>query len=155
MIDLVPISDKGDIRNFLKATIDQYTYDLTESLKLGPEEADRKAQRDLGPMLENGVDAPGHHFFHSRRLDNGETVGATWLVVEAEIRTAWLYYILIFEGHRRQGYGMQTINLLHGKARAFGCDQVSLYVYDHNANAQALYKKIGYRNSAYFMRLPI
>jgi GNAT superfamily N-acetyltransferase len=155
MIELVPIQDKEHISAFIELTMSQYTFDLMHSLHLGEEEAERKSKRDLGPMLEGKFDPAGHYFCHSRSLESGEIVGGNWMVVESEIRTAWIYYILIYEPFRRRGFGIATINALHGRARELGCDQASLYVYAHNPNAQALYNKVGYHSSAQFMRLEL
>ena len=155
MIDLIRMTSEAEIGVFVEATLEQYSYDLRESLLLEPDVADRKSERDLGHLRSGNFDGDEHYFFHVRQSTTGASVGGLWFAIEKEIRTGWLHYILINRASRRMGFGRMAIDKLHRKAEELGCAQMFLNVYTHNPNAQALYRKLGYRQASSFMRRPL
>lgn len=154
-IDLVPITGKVDTQDFMKAVACQYEDDLINAFALRKADAAQKTMRDLRPLLEGSIDPASNHLFFVRNSATGENVGAVWLVTEQDVGIAWLCYILIYGRYRRNGFGTAAIRRAHEKARELGCDQINLYVHHHNAHAHALYRKIGYQHSSYFMRMPL
>ena len=55
-----------------------------------------------------------------------------------------LYFVGVFEGYRRRGYGTQALRLLEERVRQAGLDEIRLYVFGYNTRAWSLYKKMGY-----------
>ena len=57
------------------------------------------------------------------------------------------YYICgvaVFPPHRGQGIGTRMLALAESQARAAGLDKLSLIVFEQNAGALALYRRLGY-----------
>lgn len=154
-VDLVPITHKADMQDFMKAVAWQYEDDLINAFALGKADAEQKTFRDMRSFLEGSLDPDSNHLFFVRKIETGEYVGAVWLVTELDVRIAWLCYILIYPRFRRNGYGTEAIRCVHQKARELGCDQINLYVHCHNGHAHTLYRKMGYLHSSYFMRMAL
>jgi GNAT superfamily N-acetyltransferase len=154
-VDLVPITNKADTQEFMKAVAWQYEDDLINAFALAKADAEQKTFRDMRSFLEGSLDPDSNHLFFVRDSDKSEYVGAVWLVTEADVRIAWLCYILIYPRFRRNGYGAEAIRRVHEKARELGCDQINLYVHCHNGLAHTLYRKMGYTHSSFFMRMAL
>ena len=61
-----------------------------------------------------GLETPGHHFFSIVEEQSGQEVGCIWygLLEEAGQTIAFVYDFLIYEEHRRKGYGLQALQAL-------------------------------------------
>lgn len=56
--------------------------------------------------------------------------------------------IAVFPGHRGQGYGRRLLALADDLARDAGADRVSLQVFEGNAGAVRLYRRLGFVETA-------
>ena len=56
-----------------------------------------------------------------------------------------IYDFLIYEEHRRKGYGKQTLVALEEKVKELGIETIALHVFGHNQAAIDLYQKTGYK----------
>lgn len=154
-VDLVPIVHKADTQDFMKAVALQYEDDLIQAFALSKADAEQKTFRDMRSFLEGTLDPESNHLFFVRDLPTGEYVGAIWLVTESDVRIAWLCYILIYPRFRRNGFGAAALRAAHAKARELKCDQINLYVHEHNTHAHKMYKNAGYLHSSHFMRMAL
>ena len=86
---------------------------------------------------------------HWQRLSS-MIAGSAWVVLEPEIRTAWIYYILIYKPFRGRGLGRALLARLHDLARETGTvndfvqNNVNLYTLDNAGLLDNYQKEKGY-----------
>jgi ribosomal protein S18 acetylase RimI-like enzyme len=136
IIEIVPIT-QGHIEGFHK-TLDIVARErrYLAFLEAPPLEATRAFNLD---MIEQG-------FPQLVVLSAGEVVG--WCDVTPKPRPIYAHSGVLGMGllpqFRRQGIGKRLILQALAAARAFGLQRVELTVRENNANAIALYKKVGF-----------
>jgi ribosomal protein S18 acetylase RimI-like enzyme len=121
---------------------------VAEDTPLEQERATASAQ--VAGILAQGFRTPGHHFWQVV-ADDGATVGALWVFLDADQRRAFIYDIVIDEAQRGKGHGEATMRALEEEMRPQGVTHIGLNVFGHNAIARALYDKMGYRVASTFM----
>ena len=111
-----------------------------------PKQPWSSAQQSRQKLLPRGQETPGHHFLSIVEEQSGQEVGCIWygLLEEAGQTIAFVYDFLIYEEHRRKGYGLQALQALDEEVRRSGLKRIALHVFGHNQSAQALYEKAGY-----------
>jgi len=55
-------------------------------------------------------------------------------------KTAYIFYILILEEFRGQGWGKKLLNDMEEKFKGLGIERIQLNVFNHNKSALKLYK---------------
>jgi ribosomal protein S18 acetylase RimI-like enzyme len=109
--------------------------------------AQERARADLAMLLPDGLETPNHELFEIRPGPDEPTVGFLWLAIHEQHgqRTAFVYDVQIFPEWRRHGYAERALAELEMRVKALGIPQIGLHVFQHNASAQALYAKLGFR----------
>ena len=87
---------------------------------------------------------PDQHFFTVHDAATDAKVGWLWFQVRDDgvHRSAYLCDIVIFDEHRRQGYGTACLAELDDQAKGLGIRRVGLHVFGHNTGAMELLSKL-------------
>lgn len=137
---------RDECRAFLAWAAKDYAREQVKAGAWAAREAPRLAGKAISALLPEGIETRGHSLSMIRRESDGEPVGYLWFSVREEggRRFAAVYDIVIFEAHRRRGYGTAALREMEEKVREAGLSDVALHVFAHNYAARALYRKLGY-----------
>ena len=106
-----------------------------------------RAQLDamIPVLLPNGMDS-SDHAFRIARDETGEELGFVWVGVlpDAPKGICVLFDIYVHEAHRGRGVARSILEQIFESLKADGVHTVLLYVRSDNAQARALYKKLGF-----------
>jgi ribosomal protein S18 acetylase RimI-like enzyme len=116
------------------------------------EVAEAKAEQDHEQLLTQGLATPGHHLYAVEA--DGEVVGSLWLSDRAGDMgpSLFVYALEVYADRRGRGYGKAAMRLAEDVARERGLGAVTLNVFGGNNVARGLYRSLGYREQAIFMR---
>jgi ribosomal protein S18 acetylase RimI-like enzyme len=138
-------------------SIPAYAADKVRMGRWKPEESLAEAQKEFNSFLAQGMETPGHHLFIIE-AKSGASVGALWLgrSERASGPIGFIYDLVIWPDHRRQGYGAAAMRAAEAEAAKLGLKGLALHVFGHNKPAQALYVKLGFEvtNLNMFKSLP-
>ena len=111
-----------------------------------PASALSQAAAELGLLLPLGPATPGHFLFRILAAEGAPALGWLWLGVHQQggRREGFVYDLLVQARHRRQGHGLRALQALEGRAQGLGLTSLGLHVYAQNADALALYRRLGY-----------
>lgn len=88
-----------------------------------------------------------------------EPSGCLWLGEAIDQRSglkqAYVFLLYVNPDHRQQGLGTALMHHAHQWAAQQGYRQIGLQVFEDNASALKLYRKLGYRSQARWMSLDI
>jgi RimJ/RimL family protein N-acetyltransferase len=145
MVRLVPMTET-DYRRFLRWSIEDYAQQQVRAGAWKPETAVSLAEQMVHGLLPEGLDSPDQTLCSILDAASGEPVGYLWYGLRSGAGEQFvaLYEFLIFEAHRRRGYGTAALKVLEDRARELGVDRILLHVFGHNEAARALYQKLGY-----------
>jgi RimJ/RimL family protein N-acetyltransferase len=131
---------------YMENSLASYADEKVRSGSWAAAEALQLALESRRRLLPAGQQTPGQHFFTILEEQSGEEVGCIWYgqLEEAGQTIAFVYDFLIFEEHRRKGYGLQALQALDQQVKKAGLKRIALHVFGHNRSAQALYEKAGY-----------
>ncbi|WP_058301098.1 GNAT family N-acetyltransferase [Gorillibacterium timonense] len=109
------------------------------------EEARAFAETEVSRLLPVGVDLDCLNL-NVMVNDKGEDVGFLWHEKRhiLEMDVAFIYDILVYENHRKKGYGQRIIAYLAEAAKKEGLGKIVLNVFAKNAAANALYERMGF-----------
>jgi ribosomal protein S18 acetylase RimI-like enzyme len=113
------------------------------------------AKKEFARLLPEGLATSGHTLFNVMDED-GRKVGAMWIARQkhGSDDIVYVYDIVIDEPHRRKGHAQRAFAALDAKVREWGLAGVVLHVFGHNADAQALYRKLGFMPTSIHMYKP-
>ncbi|MCX6093053.1 MAG: bifunctional GNAT family N-acetyltransferase/class I SAM-dependent methyltransferase [Candidatus Bipolaricaulota bacterium] len=96
-------------------------------------------------LLPKGMDSP-NHAFRIARDETGEELGLVWVGVlpDAPKDACVLFDIYVHAAHRGRGVARAMLEQIFESLKADGVHTVLLYVRSDNAQARALYKKLGF-----------
>jgi ribosomal protein S18 acetylase RimI-like enzyme len=103
------------------------------------------SQKEHETLLPQGQDT-SDNFFFAVLGTTGEQVGTIWFAARdrAKARVAFLYHVLVWPEHQRQGHAFRALQALEVEIKRLGLSGIALQVFGHNTVAQALYSKLGY-----------
>ncbi|MGV6858113.1 MAG: GNAT family N-acetyltransferase [bacterium] len=132
--------EEGDFRAYLEALQQRYAQSIAASWGVGMETAETFSSHQLATLLPEGRNTR----FHSlRKICVQEiVVGEVWFS-QQPVSAAYIYDIIIDSKQRRQGYASAAMAEVEAVVREAGCIALSLHVFAHNPEAQALYEKLG------------
>ena len=146
MATLVPMSDEA-FDTYFEQAIEGYAQDNVDSGRWPEEYALQWSRADLEESLPQGLDTPNNYLFEIVSGDGGDSVGALWFAVteQHDTKSAFVYDIEIAPKHRRKGFAAAAFRALETAAGELGLTNIGLHVFHHNAEAIALYNKLGFR----------
>lgn len=130
---------------------DEYAADIATHGMTPPDEARRKADRDMASVLPQGLATPGQAILVLEA--DGERVGRLW-VGERTIdgrRALFVWDVHVEPGHRGRGFGRRAMELAEEEARSRGLARIELNVFGGNTVARTLYRSLGYEERAVAM----
>ena len=153
MITLEAISP-AEYKTWLTQAIRDYADDKVSSGNWDASEALDRSAAEFHRLLPDGPATPDN-FVYSLMTPNANTkgsddtapvsVGVLWFALPPwKPPIAFIYDFLIYEPHRRHGFGEEALRALEEKVKALGLDTIGLHVFAHNTAARALYEKAGY-----------
>jgi GNAT superfamily N-acetyltransferase len=152
-IRLRPLPEDA-FESWLERSRARYAADMVANGGLTPAQAEAKAARDSRMLLPDGLATPGQHVFVVEDADTGAAVGTLWFAVGSSPEgneRAWLYEIEIDASQRGKGYGRAAMLELERRVLELGHERIELNVFGGNEPARALYRSLGYAESAVTM----
>lgn len=131
---------------FKAYSVSGYAEDLIRGEGLDRDRALKKAEEEFRGMLPGGPDTEGQFLRTVEDAETGREVGWIWFSFEeAEgIRQVFLSDLLIREDERGKGCASAALQEMEQAAKARGCTESVLYVWEHNRPGYSLYRKCGY-----------
>ncbi|MEU9479998.1 GNAT family N-acetyltransferase [Streptomyces sp. NPDC048191] len=120
-----------------------YTDDIIRSGVLGPEEAERKSDRDFAKLITDGLATPDNTFLVLEAA--GERIGTGWLKHGFLPGVTYGYSLHVEERHRGKGYGRAAMAVGERATLAAGDSVLMFTVWGGNEVAMNLYTGVGYR----------
>jgi ribosomal protein S18 acetylase RimI-like enzyme len=129
-----------------------YAENMVEAGGIDPEAAARKARTDFDALLAGGIETAGHAFFAIEESD--DPIGSLWLAerTDDQGRMLFVYEVYLEAEARGKGHGREAMRFAEGEARRRGIPAVTLNVFGGNEPARGLYRSLGYRELAVYMR---
>ncbi|MGI0054199.1 MAG: GNAT family N-acetyltransferase [Thermoplasmata archaeon] len=154
-VRLTPLSHEG-FEEYITSEIREYALSHVRDGRWSESEALERSEREVRGLIPQGLETPDHYFFRIEN-DHGNDVGRVWLARRHEegVPYAFVYDLVIFPDHRRQGYGEAAMLELEPIARGLEVARVALHVFGDNANAIRLYEKLGYATTNRMMSKPL
>ncbi|MEO7718623.1 MAG: GNAT family N-acetyltransferase [Capsulimonas sp.] len=152
MIDLFPMTEADFL--IVAETVGQiYAESLTKSGRISAEDAEEEARQTREGLILGGLNAPNCYFLTIHEAADKPSLGHVILrVIPKPHRTVGeIWYIGVHEEHRGKGIGAEALAALEVKARDLGVQQLDLQVFTDNDAAVALYDKVGYRPTSFFL----
>jgi ribosomal protein S18 acetylase RimI-like enzyme len=152
---LRPITET-EFSAWLSHAIPEYAADKIASGAWPEQGALERSRQDHEALLPRGKDTPGH-FICSILGDSGGPVGTIWFAAEERgtARVAYVYNVVIQPEHRRRRHALRAFEALDAEAGRMGLAGVALHVFGHNAAAQALYAKLGFKPTNFNLYRPV
>lgn len=142
---LRPITDI-EFSTWLAEAIPAYASDKVASGAWPADTAIELSAKEHAELLPQGKDTPDNHVYSILDHDGGP-VGLLWFAAQdrGDARIAYVYDVDVWAEHRRQGHASRAFAALEAEVRRLGLAGIALHVFGHNAAAQALYAKLGYK----------
>ena len=131
---------------WIKQTIPGYAADKVASGQWSEDESLQLSKRNLEELLPQGLTTPDN-FLYTIEDSDSSPVGVLWFAVTTRFnsRVAYVYDIEVWPHQRRKGHACRAFCALEQVARGLGLSGIALHVFGHNAEAQSLYAKLGFR----------
>ncbi|MDX6387930.1 MAG: hypothetical protein QOD85_1732 [Gaiellaceae bacterium] len=129
-----------------------YADNMVEAGGIDSEVASRKARTDFDTLLADGLETADHSFYAIE--DGDEAVGSLWLAERSDDqgRMLFVYEVYVDAEARGKGHGREAMRFAEAEAVRQGIPAVTLNVFGGNEPARALYRSLGYRELAVYMR---
>ena len=152
MTTLIPI-EQDDFESFLESEIIEYAQDKVKSGNWLAEDALEKSRVEFMSMLPDGPQTKDQFVFTILDEHTNQKLGVLWVQIkmDAPCRRAFICDFVIAPQFRGQGFGKQALQALDKKLDEMEVESVSMHVFAHNANAIALYEKMGYSVTNLYM----
>ena len=141
MIRLRKMTEEEFLR-FKEYSTADYAKDLMSRESLDVDQAFAMAVKDFSEALPDGLETQGQFLMTIEEVQNHMTVGCLWFHYEEQ--QVFLDDFLIHEAERRKGYATAALLEMERMAKADGCTESVLFVWDHDPEAAALYRRCGY-----------
>ena len=104
-----------------------------------------RSRADFESLLPQGLATPENHLYEIISPDD-QVVGFLWVAIERKhgAVSAYIYDLEVKPEFRRRGHAMRALQSLESIAAAAGATSIGLNVFAQNAQAQALYRRLGY-----------
>ena len=131
---------------WIKLTIPAYAADKVASGQWSEDESLRLSRKNLEELLPQGLTTPDN-FLYTIEDSDSSPVGVLWFAVQTRFksRVAYVYDVEIWPHQRRKGHAYRAFCALEQEVRRLGLSGIALHVFGHNAEAQSLYAKLGFR----------
>ncbi|MEQ1515836.1 MAG: GNAT family N-acetyltransferase [Usitatibacteraceae bacterium] len=147
-INLVPMN-AAQFAHYVEASIAPFAQDKIRSGQWPATDALRLARESMEESLPLGLTTPDNYLYVMQDALTKETVGMLWIAAQTrgDAKVAYIYDIEVNAEHRRKGYATAAFAALESRVQALGLSGIALHVFGHNAEAQALYVKLGFQTT--------
>src|SRR4051812_11377817 len=110
MIRLVPMTQEI-FTHWYENAIRDFAADKVEGGQWPAEQAIQRSRESYERLLPEGLNTKNNHIYSVQEQSTGENVGVIWVAITTiDGQTmAFVYDVLIYEQHRRKGYGTQAM----------------------------------------------
>ncbi|MGP4081806.1 GNAT family N-acetyltransferase [Pseudalkalibacillus sp. R45] len=140
-----------EFQAFRDRSLNEYIDNMSKNYDMPIEKATENATKQFEELLKDGLNTENQYILHVVDDETNENVGMIWYNYKEQERQIFIYEIWMDPDKRRMGYGTQTLDELHNKAKDLGANNVGLHVFGQNNGAIALYKKLGYEENSIVM----
>ena len=128
-------------------SVEQNTKELMKELHMSEEDAAKKTMEEVSEMLPDGINTSNNYLMSIIEAESGEMVGFIWTLHEMTDgrKQCFICDFAVWESYRRKRYGIKTLCLMEKMAIESGCQEIVLFVGDHNYAAKTMYEKCGYK----------
>lgn len=143
--------NQDDFEEFKEHSLIIFANEQVKSGAYERENAIARSRKYFDELLPDGLNTKEHKIFTVYKGD--DKVGTLWIKVfeKNHALRAFVYDIELFEEHRGQGIGNQTMEALNEYCKAMGVDTINLHVFGHNKRALSVYEKVGFETTNYYM----
>jgi ribosomal protein S18 acetylase RimI-like enzyme len=145
MVILKPISAEA-FPDFFEQAVTFYAAQNVAAGRFTESDAQALSRADTLKLLPDGIETAGQFFFSIVEPSEDEPVGYLWLasMPRGSSRVLFVCQIIIKPERRRRGYARSALLAAERLAVEHGLSGIALHVFAHNAEAQALYRTLGY-----------
>jgi ribosomal protein S18 acetylase RimI-like enzyme len=132
---------------FVEAAIPELARDKVQSGQWTEAESLSLARQGYAELLPQGIHTPDNFLYTLHDAAIGSKVGVLWHAhrEQAGSQVAYVYEVLVYPEHRRQGHATRALVLLEQEVHQLGLAGVALHVFGHNTVAQNLYAQLGFQ----------
>ncbi len=144
-LTLVPMT-QAQFEQYLPISIAEFAQDKIDSGQWARADALALAQQSMAESLPQGLVTPDIYLFGLEVGPARQLVGMIWInaQVRGDRRVAYVYDVMVYPAHRRQGHATRAFAAIEKKSLELGLSGVALHVFGHNPQAHALYVKLGF-----------
>jgi ribosomal protein S18 acetylase RimI-like enzyme len=137
---------QAEYGEWLKEAIPAYAADKVASGQWSEDESLHLSMKEHEELLPQGLTTPDN-FLYTIEDSDATPVGVLWFAVKSRFnsRVAYVYDVEVQPHQRRKGHAYRAFCALEQEVRRLGLSGIALHVFGHNADAQALYAKLGFR----------
>ena len=156
MVTLQPISPEA-FPAFFEQAVTFYAAQNVAAGRFTESDALELSRADTVKLLPDGIRTAGQLFFSVLVASEDEPVGHLWLasMPRGSSRIMFVCQVIIKPEHRRRGYARSALLAAEELAVEHGLPGIGLHVFSHNAEAQALYRALGYKVASLNMLKPL
>ena len=150
---LVPMG-ASSYEAYVDAAVARYAEDNVASGRWPRAVASERSRAAYAAILPKGLQTPDTHLLEIKDEESHQTIGSLLFAVVGRDgeRSAFVYDLHVLPQFRRRGYATSAFEALETIVRDLGLSKIGLHVFAHNAEAQALYAKLGYAATGINMR---
>ena len=138
--------DDSSYDNFMSELKLRYSTDRMTSNLLGKDEAIEFTENQWASFLPEGKSTEGHYFFDMISASDNTKIGVSWLFINRNDRTSFIYELFLVRESRGKGLGRFALRALEACARSKGARTLGLNVFADNDRAKSLYTSFGFRD---------
>jgi len=148
----VPMTE-DEFAEYVQAAIPEYARDKVASGQWSEAESLSLSRKDYAELLPQGIRTPDHLLYTLRDAATGGKVGVLWYACleQAGRKLAYVYDILVYPEHQRQGHATRAFTLLAQEVRRRDLYGIALHVFGHNPGAKDLYEQLGFKATSISM----
>jgi len=156
MIRFVQMSE-AEFARYAAEVVPAYAADKIASGLWSTTEAPELARKAFLGLLPRGLETTDHFVYHIWHDQTQATVGTLWIAKQkrGDKDIIYIYDIRINPSYQGRGFGTEALRALEDLSRSLGVAGIGLHVFGHNAAAQALYTKLGYKPTDITMFKPL
>lgn len=144
---ILTLMTQNEFLAFAEEAVPAFAADKIASGHWSPDEALELSRKSFDELLPHGLASGDNFLFTIRDPANQVNVGTVWIAVQerAGKRIAHVYNVIVQPAHQRKGHATRAFLALENEVRSLGLSGIALNVFCHNADAHALYVKLGYQ----------
>lgn len=136
-----------EYRKYLDYFISDYAAEISSNYRIPLEEANLRAQNEIGEDLPQGPHTAGQDLLcidHPGNAGQDQLVGYLWVSPDRTSNSVFINDFYILAEHQGQGFGREALSELEERVSKEGFREIRLRVANSNMRARKLYEALGY-----------